>query len=266
MIKRSIIIFFILIISFLLFFNKSLLFCYQVHFLSSHKNKAPKISVSLEVGKRKSFYHQGAYSKVWAHRVDRLERYEYLMRSFQGFEVDVVFDADKNYFDVGHPPVASINLSFEKYLQVSGSGNKFFWLDLKNLNNENMSAVTACLKKLDDIYKIKQRIIIESNNPEPLSKISGEGYFTSYYYDDNSYSLLMSSANKESSGLFLKQIDAVSSDILYNEKVKKEFPFKPRLLWALSFENYFCHDLFNELDSDTLLLVYLVNIKSPYHR
>ena len=232
-----------------------MLFSLQHYFLSTHINNPTR-----PYANKKTISNYKIYSKVWAHRVNSLERYQYLRNSFSGFEVDVVFMG--NHFDVGHPPLQSINLSFEKYLKVAGSGKKLFWLDLKNLSAQNEIAIINHLNKLDSLYNIKSRIIIESNNIPSLSRISLNGYFTTYYYDNDSYNKLVASGNKEK----LTIIDAISQDISMYDTLRNKFPQKPRLTWALSFSNYFSHKQFNKLDKDSLLLVYLVNIKSPSYR
>ena len=58
---------------------------------------------------------QSVYSsKVWAHRVNSIEKYQEARDIFSGIELDLMFDVASNTFDVNHPPAKSINLSLPK--------------------------------------------------------------------------------------------------------------------------------------------------------
>jgi len=255
-----------IIITLLIIYHNHLLFYFQAHRLKKHITALTPVYKTRGQSDKISFYNLQPYSKVWAHRVNTLERFLFLSNHFQGFEMDIVFDEQRNFFDIRHPPATSISLSFEKYLQASESKGKFFWLDLKNLTNGNEGAILSSLRDLDNKYKVHQRIIIESNNILQLSKISDAGYFTSYYYDWDSYRNFIRNVNKDSSDSIFNKIDAVSQDVLIYDTLLKRFPLKPKLTWALSINNYFSDSLFNELDNDRGLLVYLVNVKSPKYR
>lgn len=255
-----------IIITLLIIYNNHLLFFFQFNRLKKHIAALTPVYKTWEQSDKISFCNLQAYSKVWAHRVNTLERFLYLSDHFQGFEMDIVFDEQLNFFDIMHPPATSINLSFEKYLQASQSKGKFFWLDLKNLTSRNEGPILKCLTRLDDKYQIRHRMIIESNNILQLSKISDAGYFTSYYYNWESYKDFMNYGNETFRDAVFKKIDAVSQDVLIYDTLLKRFPSKPRVIWALSINYYFSDRLFNELDNDKGLLVYLVNIKSPQYR
>jgi hypothetical protein len=255
-----------IIITLLIIYNNHLLFFFQDYRLKKHITALTPVYQTSGQSDKISFCNLQPYSKIWAHRVNTLERFLFLSDHFQGFEMDIVFDEQRNFFDIRHPPATSINLSFEKYLQAPESKGKFFWLDLKNLTNGNVGAILSSLRDLDNKYTIHQRIIIESNNILQLSKISDAGYFTSYYYDWDSYRDFMNNGNETFTEAVFKKIDAVSQDVLIYDTLLKRFPFKPKLTWALSIKNYLSDSMFNALDNDKGLLVYLVNVKSPQYR
>lgn len=50
-------------------------------------------------------------SKIWAHRVNSIEKYEEARDLFSGVELDLVFNDLNNSFDVNHPPAKIINLN-----------------------------------------------------------------------------------------------------------------------------------------------------------
>lgn len=250
----------------LIIYNKHLFFYLEAQLVKDHIAKLAPVYKSNHLPEKISFCTSRSYSKVWAHRVNTLERFLFLSKHFQGFEIDIIFNSSRDFLDVRHPPDASFNLSFEKYLQAAESKGKFFWLDVKNLTEDNEKAVLTCLNQLDENYKIRNRIIIESNNILQLSKISEAGYFTSYYYDMDSYRDFISYGDEGARDSIFEKIDAVSQDVLIYDTLVKKFPSKPRLTWALSTKNYLFDSLFNSLDTDKGLLVYLVNIKSPNYR
>lgn len=255
-----------ILITLLIVYNNHLLFLVQARLLKKHILKeAPVYTGNLQPGKI-NFCSLRPYSKVWAHRVNTIDRFLFLAKDLQGFEMDIFFNERGNFLDVRHPPANTINLSFEKYLELKESNDKMFWLDVKNLSNGNADSILNCLNGLDKKYQLRERIIIESNNIYPLSKISKAGYFTSYYYDTESYSDFLLSGNESSRKEAFDKIDAVSQDVLIYDTLVQKFPSKPRLTWALSFKNYLSDSLFTQLDQDNDLLIYLVNIKSPKYR
>src|SRR5690554_6067423 len=80
--------------------------------------------------------HFGYAEKIWAHRVNSLEKLASVQNKYTGVELDVVFDTLTNTFDVTHPPTPSIGLSLEQWLQTL-DGDKGVWIDFKNLTAAN---------------------------------------------------------------------------------------------------------------------------------
>ena len=104
--------------------------------------------------------------KIWVHRVNFIDKLQEINTKFSGVEVDVIFIEDKNIFDVNHPPAQSIDLSLFKYLSsIKLTSNNSFWIDFKNLSEDNME--NSCLK-LDSICKElklnREQFIIESTS------------------------------------------------------------------------------------------------------
>ena len=84
----------------------------------------------------------GHYEKVGAHRVNSLEKLTAALNHFEIIELDLVYFSESQSLDVGHPPVPSIGLTFEKYLNtIPKDDQPFLWLDIKNLTSENASEV-----------------------------------------------------------------------------------------------------------------------------
>jgi heptose-I-phosphate ethanolaminephosphotransferase len=118
-------------------------------------------------------------SKIWLHRVNSIERFKLTKDDYEGFEIDLVWNG--KILDVGHPPEPSINLNLESILSEDKKHDKYFWFDLKNLSPENVDAVANELVRLDKLFNLKKRVLVESENPSPLQKIRESGFYTSFY-------------------------------------------------------------------------------------
>ena len=57
----------------------------------------------------------GYEHKIWAHRVNSIEKLKETISCFEGVELDVVYIEDGDFFDVNHPPAESIGLSLDEY-------------------------------------------------------------------------------------------------------------------------------------------------------
>ena len=78
--------------------------------------------------------------KIWLHRCNSMEKlYEHSER-YSNFEVDIVFRQD-SVFDVTHDIDTSFNLSIEPYFGYIQQNGGNLWLDIKNLDLQNVSAM-----------------------------------------------------------------------------------------------------------------------------
>jgi hypothetical protein len=194
----------------------------------------PAIS-SVEQGFQPAIFSDSV-PKIWPHRVNSIPRLLYLLNDFNGFECDVYYRTDSNYFDVGHMPEETIGLSLEKYFELPGTAIKYFWIDFKNLDTANVDKAILLLKRLDLIYKIKKRIIIESTAPLPLKKIAAEGFFTSYYFPPFSPAIFKSieayrdSINKQ----IYPEIHAISQSSINMDIITPVLPGITKLSWDFS--------------------------------
>ncbi len=174
--------------------------------------------------------------KVWPHRVNSVPRLQYLLNDFNGFECDVYYNINGNYFDVGHEPEKSIGLSVKTYFQLPGTAKKYFWLDFKNLDTSNEELSVALLTRLDSQYQIKNRIIIESTAPKLLKRFAENGFFTSFYIPV--FDSLVHQNNKDYSKAVLKElypgISAISQSFNNIERITTLPPGIVRLSWNFS--------------------------------
>ncbi|HXU89032.1 MAG TPA: hypothetical protein VFQ62_09285 [Methylomirabilota bacterium] len=177
---------------------------------------------------------------VWAHRVDSLERAVAAAPQFEGMEIDVVYDAVADYFDVGHPPVPSQGLSLEHLLAaVPTLSAHYFWLDFKNLTEANEHAACARLVAIDRKYDIAGRTIVESTSPGALGCFTDHGFYTSYYLFPESPLAAMTAAQvaeyyaEVKANLLASRVNALSAPYRSLPFIEKYFPETDILLWYL---------------------------------
>ncbi|TCK64758.1 hypothetical protein DFQ05_2495 [Winogradskyella wandonensis] len=180
----------------------------------------------------------GHYNKVWAHRVNSLEKLDAALNYFEGVELDLVYLPDQNSFDVNHPPAESIGLSFETYLKGLNGKRPYLWLDIKNLKEKNSNDVFIKLSNLLSRFNYpKSKVLVESYYPHALSKFIENGYTSSYYVDTQ---LKNMAANERLNELeTIKNILetyptlGLSSNYVDYPVLSENFPLSKKYFWAI---------------------------------
>ena len=210
----------------------------------------------------------GHYEKVGAHRVNSLEKLTAALNHFEIIELDLVYFSESQSLDVGHPPVPSIGLTFEKYLNtIPKDDQPFLWLDIKNLTSENASEVLNRISLLLKKRKYPfEKLLIESQLPEALEKFNDAGFQTSYYLP---VGLTKKSASELDSVIETIQLAlsknrkmGVSSSYIDYEIMSKYFPKRQKYVWkidGLTFNNY---SLTRKILKDTTVKVVLSRFQS----
>ena len=181
----------------------------------------------------------GNYHKIWAHKINSLERLQKASKHFKGIELDLVYDSAKGVLDISHPPAPLSGLSFLEYAKLLPKDPSFgIWLDIKNLNASNASEilnlVTIALKKTSIQT---HQIIIESRYPEGLPLFTNAGYSISYYLPYNISE--EKTATKEAHIKNIKSIIlaqptiAISSSYKDYNFMKTHFPNTTKYLWMI---------------------------------
>jgi hypothetical protein len=177
--------------------------------------------------------------KIWLHRVNSLERAKLMSGKYEGMELDITFDTLKNTFDVGHPPSPSIGLTLDDYFSnIPSISTHAFWLDFKNLREDNKMKAFHKLVSLVNTYQIKNRIIIESQNAGSLDIFTNAGFYTSYYVPV--FDIQISSVEEIKKHYFeiintLKstRVCALSASSSQLGFLEKYFPDYDKLIWHL---------------------------------
>lgn len=108
-----------------------------------------------------------------------------LSDNLRTFEFDSLFNAGAKtpFFEIGHDEQETNGTSFEAYLEIIKDKQiKKIWMDIKNVEENNIASIVTRLDDLDNIHHFKSILIFESSSESPkLKAISDAGYHTSYY-------------------------------------------------------------------------------------
>ena len=120
--------------------------------------------------------------KVWAHRVNTINKLKYTQKVYHGIELDLVYNLISNSFDVNHPPSPSINLNLDNYLGEINNKDINIWFDIKNLSEHNVKEASLLLNDLVEKHQFnKQKILIESPQIALLKPFGDKNFKTSFY-------------------------------------------------------------------------------------
>ena len=204
--------------------------------------------------------------KLWAHRVNSLQRFHLLKDYFQGFEADVYYDSSINDFWVWHPPGSRpINLYMDSLLKDVNAENKKIWLDIRGVDSSNAQQALDVFERNIQQYHLMQNILIELYDVSAANRFAIHGFNVSLNIQAN---LLKKKDDDELNALKQKivpQVHFVSQSVEYIDSLKSKFPGKKIITWSLAFNNYFHIEKLKKLTEDTLISVVLINVKSRYH-
>lgn len=175
--------------------------------------------------------HKGWQQKLGVHRANTIGKLHHATNrlGFKQVELDVVFHSDSAiWFEIGHGERESMTaMDLRTYLADPQCANiDRFWLDVKNINDNNIDDLLAHLG--DSLFQqFKAKLIIESSTKSSRFKeINGLGFYTSYYLptaiaevsDDRQ---LRTWAEEISAQIKLQRVSAVSFDAALYPRVKQ---------------------------------------------
>ena len=159
-------------------------------------------------------------TRIVPHKVNYKNKlYNILSSDLHAFEFDTNFNTNAKipYFEVGHDDKELHDISFEDYLKIIKNKKiKKIWMDIKNVNENNIHKILKRLDYLDKTYDIKDILIFETSaTTSKVKLISDAGYHTSYY---------------------IPIIYALANNIFTAKKLKKQI--QDQGLKAVSFPSY----------------------------
>jgi len=178
------------------------------------------------------------FPAIWLQRVDGIERAVLMAPHYKGMEIDVVYNAAADLFDVGHPPVPSQGISLDRlFASIPQVEDHFFWIDFKNLTEDNKQAACQRLVTTARKYGIVRHMIVESPAPKALACFNENGFYTSYYVFPE---LRLSSMGRQQiteyyreikANLVASKVNALSSTYFSLPFIEKYFPDADILTW-----------------------------------
>lgn len=197
--------------------------------------------------------------KIFPHRVNSLQRLEYLYNNFEGFECDIIFEPSDQIFYLAHDPADISNFTFDQFLAFE-TIKKIYWLDVKNLSSGTIGRFKERLDHLSQKYNLKNRVIIETGDVTSLKILSSAGYLASFYIPADSLT------SRNYSNFLNDDSILVSQDIRWLPHLLKRFPSNGKIVWDITFTHSMNKNILEKYASDTSILVCLMNIKSPGYR
>lgn len=196
--------------------------------------------------------YYGYQTKVWAHRVNSIEKLNYTQKFYQGVELDLVFDSITQTFDVNHPPANSIHLDLETYFSNIKNKEIKLWLDFKNLSETNAKTSSETLNKLAKKYSLnKENILVESTEMQYLTTFKSKGFKTSFYLPQlvNLSEDIKLLPRIDSITQLLKQYptSGISCNVNAYEVVNEYFKKEQKYLWHI-YKPYSRHQIKNYSD------------------
>lgn len=198
------------------------------------------VMISCKNDKKVKTQYQFKYpkSKVWAHKVNDTVVANIKGKIFDGLELDVCFVKSDSTLYVGHEMVDSVNkLTLQMWFSAMDNPRKNnYWLDVKNLNVENVQPIAKQILDIIKRYKLNGKIIVESYNKKPLKLFKQFGIPVSlwvenvYYWknwDENPKGWYKSTKNE----IDYVNPDAISCEYRMYELLTKYFPEQNIHLW-----------------------------------
>lgn len=209
--------------------------------------------------------------KLWAHAVYDPEEANHLLESFSGLETDIVFDADRNVFDVRHDIEDTFTgRTLDNFLDsIKLKNERHFWLDFKNLNKNNLNASSQRLKTVLDKHKLRERAIIESFHPDRLSELAKDGFYTSYWVphfemNEATQERKDDAVNKVKKMLQESEFNALSCHHEMYPLYKKHFPESTFHLWTNGLTTEEDKQIIKDLHAEEQVRVILVDYKENF--
>jgi hypothetical protein len=223
--------------------------------------------LSCQEAEKEGFVADSCLNKIWAHRVNSIERFKKIENKFFGYEVDVVWNRNAKEFLVYHPPLKDTPVSLDHFLAEVSTHMPTFWLDVREVAAADTSEVRKAFERLDKTGSFKLEVIVEVYDTTVASFLANHGYWVAL----NIKTEWIQQFSRESQWAQLRnvmspRISFVSQEDIHVPLLKKHFPGKDIITWSLAFDNYFDRKHLKALISDERVKVILVNVKSRHYK
>lgn len=184
--------------------------------------------------KRIEFY--GHYDKVWAHRVNDLDKLNAAQENFRGVEVDLIYISGQNRLKIGHDLKDTTSLDLETYVKELKTAKLGMWLDIKNLNKDHANAIFERIENLSKHYPNfkPKNLLIESTDIDALKVFSKNNYQTTWYITE----IIKAKNREEELRKIKKGLSSTKTGLSSNYKnyryLAEAFPETPKHFWMLN--------------------------------
>ncbi|RPE12541.1 hypothetical protein EGT74_03025 [Chitinophaga lutea] len=217
---------------------------------------------------------------VAAHRANNLLKVdEIIAAGIKSMEVDIFVGTRNNQpaLLIGHEAATATGQSLEEYfanLHQKMPDFEFLWLDCKDLNSTaNEQLFMATLNKMDSMYAIKSRVLVESRYIPYLVSFKQQSWLVSYYCNwQDVYGKTPKQQTKAMDAMYSDMItygiDGISYDAAVNTPMKNYFTGKtvgtqPVKMYSWALARYYGEpDLANKLAVYSNLGVLLITFQS----
>lgn len=208
------------------------------------------------------FVNDSCLNKLWAHRVNSVERYRFLKGRLAGIETDITWQSLEKKFRVYHPPGKEDAILLDSFLRVVDLQAEMLWLDTREIPVSDTAAVLAELDRFNKSYKLKLNVVIETYDMVIANYLAENGYWVALNISPGK----MSSYNQQQWKAYRDSMSAeiafVSQEDVHVPFLKQHFPGKDIITWSIAFNNYFNRAALKRLVNDPQVKIVLVNVKS----
>ncbi len=239
-------------------FRNELMFEFQYHRLKG---------LSCREGGKEGFASDSCLNKIWAHRVNSIERYKKIENKFFGYELDIVWNRHSKQFLVYHPPLKDTPVSLDVFMTGVNTDIASLWMDIREVTAADTPAIHNVLERLDKTGSLKLGVILELYDTAVANFLANQGYWVALNINTEWVQKFTRDSQWEQlrNGMS-PRISFVSQEDIYVPLLKKHFPGKDIITWSLAFDNYFDRKHLRALVSDDRIKVVLVNIKSRHYK
>lgn len=138
-------------------------------------------NIQLISDKHNNFYPKGI-DKVWAHRVNSIEKALDYSERFFGLETDIFYISAIDKFEVRHDLDDPRGLYLDSLLDiVSHKNNLHFWFDFKNFSDNHADLAANRLEFLFEKHILFDRAFVESQSGQNLIRLQKKQIKTSLW-------------------------------------------------------------------------------------
>ncbi len=205
-------------------------------------------------------------SKVWLHRANDIAKARYFQNDYAGLEVDVHFVDSLNTFIIKHDFDEVSDRRLEDWFASLENRSKLgFWIDFKNLNQNNMMASAKEMARLRKVFSLNGMIIVESSNARCLKAFEDMDFRTSYYIpfaypDTDGHEKMQKVTDEIRDNIEKYELKTISGYFFQYKFMQDSFPEVRKLIWYHHYDTRVRDSFIRLVEADDLTDVILVAV------